>query len=44
MEKYVKLKDEAVPKIMPKDYNEPWMKKLWQHVAVNSLFVTYQMV
>ena len=44
MEKYVKLEDEAVPKIMPKDYNEPWMKKLWQHVAVNSPFVTYQMV
>ena len=34
MEKYVKLEDEAVPKIMPKDYNEPWMNtrlmRLWK--------------
>ena len=34
MEKYVNLEDEAVPKIMPKDYNEPWMNpkimKLWK--------------
>ena len=34
MKNYVELEDEAVPKIMPKDYNEPWMNqklmKLWK--------------
>ena len=34
MENYVKLEDEAVPEIMPRDYNEPWMNtrlmKLWK--------------
>ena len=34
MKNYVELEDEAIPKIMPKDYNEPWMNrqlmKLWK--------------
>ena len=34
MENYVKLEGEAVPEIMPRDYNEPWMNtrlmKLWK--------------
>ena len=34
MNNYVELEDEAVPKIKPKDYNEPWMNRqlmnLWK--------------
>ena len=34
MENYVKLEGEAVPEVMPRDYNEPWMNtrlmKLWK--------------
>ena len=34
MKNYEKLENEAVPKIMPRDYNEPWMNarlmKLWK--------------
>ena len=41
MKNYEKLENDAPPKIMPRDYNEPWMNarllKLWKKKGIHGL-------